>query len=148
MKLRSVYVLIILFAITVASCQKKDKKANNSIVGQWNGTQMELKFQQGPLTFDSVYQIEPPDYYKLNFKTQNQVDIDVNFQGDQGKGTGYYVTQGDQLTLAENENVEDSDKSIFTYKVSGNKLTLTTSSKDTIDNQVITGQQILYLERQ
>ncbi len=148
MKLRPVYLLIILLAVTFVSCQKNDKKANNSILGQWNGTQMELKFKQGPITFDSVYQIKSPDYYKLNFKSQNQVDIDINFQGDQGQGSGYYITQGNQLTLAASEDADDSDKTIFTYNINGDNLTLTTSSKDTIENQIVTGQQILYLKRQ
>ncbi len=148
MKRHPVHLLLILLAVMAVSCKKKDKGSGNSLLGQWNGTQITLKFQQGPLTFDSTYKITPPDYFKLHFKSQNQVDINVSMEGDQSQGTGYYVTRGNQLTLMESEDATDPDQTTFTYKVSGSQLTLTTSSKDTIDNEVITGQEIIRLTRQ
>lgn len=140
---------VALSGILLSSCGHKDDKAKpkDQIIGTWNGTKLEVFLYQGDnLVNQQSSTISDPDYFIVEFKSGKVVTISQSVQGEEDHETGYYIIQGNRLTVGETENDPDAD--IYTYSIHGNALEIISTDTYTEDNQTYTYEEHNYFQKQ
>lgn len=125
MKHLNLLFFILAAGLLMTSCKKDDAKKTpeNELIGKWVGEKTITSISvNGSVLESDTSLVQAPDYFRVEFKKNNQCFISTSFENEIDSENLFYKVEGDKLTLGEDEQY--SDPEIYSFKLNGKKLIL------------------------